>query len=381
MRDDTHFLSRDRAQKRGGKGRSGMSTKDEDFVTRLFVVNTHTPVLFFSSRGIAYKLKVWKLPLAAPQARGKALINLLPLEQGERITTIMPLPEDEDTWDTLDVMFATTAGTVRRNKLSDFVQVNRNGKIAMKLDGEDEIVDVSTCSVDDDVLLTTSTGQAIRFGVGDIRVFSGRNSIGVRGIKLGKDDHVISMAIMRHFDAEASERIAYLKRAAADRKALLGADESEDDVDATDTDEEEVADEAALDVERYAAMGAAEQFILTISEQGFGKRSSSYDFRVSNRGGKGIKATDQSKMSEIGRLVAAFPVEDSDQIMLVSNAGQLIRVPVDNIRMASRASKGVRVFRTADEENVVSVERINDPDDEDDDAAESGEAGEGGVEE
>lgn len=364
-----------RAQKRGGKGRSGMSTKDEDFVTRLFVVNTHTPVLFFSSRGIAYKLKVWKLPLAAPQARGKALINLLPLEQGERITTIMPLPEEEDTWETLDVLFATTAGTVRRNKLSDFTQVNRNGKIAMKLEGEDQIVDVSTCSIDDDVLLTTSKGQAIRFGVGDVRVFSGRNSIGVRGIRLGKEDHVISMAIMRHFDADASERIAYLKRAAADRRALLGTDDSEEDLDVAAGDDEESTDEAALDVARFATMGAAEQFILTISEQGFGKRSSSYDFRVSNRGGKGIKATDQSKMSEIGRLVGAFPVEDADQIMLVSNAGQLIRVPVDNIRTASRASKGVRVFRTADEENVVSVERINDPEEDEDEAEEEIESG------
>ncbi|MEM1039501.1 MAG: DNA gyrase subunit A [Pseudomonadota bacterium] len=360
-----------RAQRRGGKGRSGMNTKDEDFVTSLFVVNTHTPVLFFSSRGIAYKLKVWKLPLGGPQSRGKALVNLLPLEAEERITTIMPLPEDEATWETLDVMFATTKGTVRRNKLSDFVQVNRNGKIAMKLEDDDGIVDVSTCSASDDVLLTTSAGQGIRFPVDDVRVFAGRNSVGVRGIRLATDDTVISMAIMRGFEATAAERLSYLRRAAADRRAVTE-DEAADDLAVDDADSEEGVEEAALDLERYAEMGAAEQFILTVSEKGFGKRASSYDFRVSGRGGKGLKVTDQSKMSEIGRLVAAFPVEDSDQIMLVSNAGQLIRVPVENIRFTSRASKGVRVFRTAEEENVVSVERISDPEsDEDDDGIDS----------
>ncbi len=355
-----------RAQRRGGKGRSGMSTKDEDFVTRLFVVNTHTPVVFFSSRGIAYKMKVWKLPLAAPQARGKALINLLPLQSGENITTIMPLPEDEDTWDTLDVMFATKKGTVRRNKLSDFVHVNRNGKIAMKLEDDDGIVGVETCSADDDVLLTSSAGQAIRFRVTDVRVFNSRNSVGVRGIRLGKKDEVISMAIMRGFEADPAERTAYLKRAAADRRALAGdGDEHADENDLeVEIDDEDGAEEAALSVERFAEMGASEQFILTLTDQGFGKRSSSYDFRVSGRGGKGLKATDMSKASEIGQLVAAFPIEDSDQIMLVSNAGQLIRVPVDNIRIASRASKGVRVFRTANDESVVSVESISEPEEE-----------------
>ncbi len=352
-----------RAQRRGGKGRSGMSTKDEDFVTRLFVVNTHTPVLFFSSRGIVYKLKVWKLPLAAPQARGKALINLLPLQKDERITTIMPLPEDEDSWETLDVLFATTKGTVRRNKLSDFVQVNRNGKIAMKLDEEDGIVGVETCSEDDDVLLTSASGQAIRFAVGDVRVFTGRNSVGVRGIKLGKNDSLISMSVLRHFEAEPSERVAYLKRASAMRRAALGDDGVEDEI-SVDAEEGEV--EGEIDQERYIEMGAAEQFILTLTEFGYGKRSSSFDFRVSNRGGKGIKATDQSKIKDIGNLVAAFPVEDSDQIMLVSDGGQLIRVPVDGIRFANRASKGVTVFRTAEDEKVVSVERISEVEDDGD---------------
>ena len=359
-----------RAQRRGGKGRSGMSTKDEDFVTRLFVVNTHTPVVFFSSRGIAYKLKVWKLPLAAPQARGKALINLLPLEAGETITTIMPLPEDEDTWDTLDVMFATQKGTVRRNKLSDFVQVNRNGKIAMKLEDDDGIVGVETCSSDDDVLLTSSSGQTIRFKVSDVRVFNSRNSVGVRGIRLGDDDTVISMAIMHGFDATPAERTAYLKQAAAARRAATGDVDDDADLNA-EPDEEETTEEVSLDVERYAEMGASEQFILTLTDQGFGKRSSSYDFRVSGRGGKGLKATDISKRDEIGQLVAALPVEDSDQIMLVSNAGQLIRVPVDNIRLASRASKGVRVFRTAEGEAVVSVERVSEPEDDGDDTEEA----------
>ncbi|MEM9733913.1 MAG: DNA gyrase subunit A [Pseudomonadota bacterium] len=354
-----------RAQRRGGKGRSGMATKDEDFVTRLFVVNTHTPVVFFSSRGIAYKLKVWKLPLAQPQSRGKALVNLLPLEAGETITTIMPLPEDEDSWDTLDVMFATKKGTVRRNKLSDFVQVNRNGKIAMKLDDDDGIVGVETCQASDDVLLTSSGGYSIRFKVDDVRVFNSRNSVGVRGIKMADGEEVISMAIVHGFEATAEERSAYLKQAAAARRAL-GA-ELADDADAPADDEEEaVGDNVSLDTERYAAMGAAEQFILTLTDQGFGKRSSSYEFRVSGRGGKGLKASDLSKTDEIGRLVSAFPVEDSDQIMLVSNAGQLIRVPVDNIRFASRASKGVRVFRTAEGESVVSVERVSETEEEED---------------
>ncbi len=354
-----------RAQRRGGKGRSGMSTKDEDFVTRLFVANTHTPVVFFSSRGIAYKLKVWKLPLTTPQARGKALINLLPLQSDERITSILPMPEDEDTWDTLDIMFATTKGTVRRNNLSDFVQVNRNGKIAMKLDDDDGIVGVDTCLSTDDVLLTTSAGQAIRFRVDDVRVFSSRNSVGVRGIRLGKGDSVISMAIMRGFEATPAERLSYLKRAAADRRALAGEADTDPDLDTVSDDGDEGSEEAALSVERYAEMGAAEQFILTVSNQGFGKRSSSFDFRVSGRGGKGLKATDVSKAKEIGALVAAFPVEDADQIMLVSDAGQLIRVPVDNIRFASRASKGVRVFNTAKDEMVVSVERISESDEDD----------------
>lgn len=344
-----------RAQRRGGKGRSGMATKDEDFVTRLFVANTHTPVLFFSSRGIVYKEKVWRLPVGTPQSRGKALINMLPLQQGERITTIMPLPEDEDSWANLDVMFSTTRGTVRRNKLSDFVQVNRNGKIAMKLEDEgDEILSVDTCTEFDDVLLTCAGGQCIRFPVTDVRVFAGRNSIGVRGINLADGDKVISMAILHHVEADASQRSAYLKRSIAERRAQ-GADDADDIV----VVGEEVGTDAELSEERYQELKAREQTVLTVSEYGYGKRSSSYEFRVSGRGGKGIRATDTSKTDEIGKLVSLFPVEASDQILLVSDGGQLIRVPVDGIRLAGRSTKGVTIFNTADGEKVVSVERIS----------------------
>ena len=364
-----------RAQRRGGKGRSGMATKDEDFVTRLFVANTHTPVLFFSSRGIVYKEKVWRLPVGTPQSRGKALINMLPLQQGERITTIMPLPEDEESWANLDVMFSTTRGTVRRNKLSDFVQVNRNGKIAMKLEDEgDEILSVDTCTGFDDVLLTCAGGQCIRFPVTDVRVFAGRNSIGVRGINLADGDKVISMAILHHVDADASERSAYLKRSIAERRAQ-GADDADDIV----VVGEEVGTETELNDERYQELKAREETVLTVSEYGYGKRSSSYEFRVSGRGGKGIRATDTSKTDEIGKLVALFPVEARDQILLVSDGGQLIRVPVDGIRIAGRSTKGVTIFNTADGEKVVSVERISEADSDEEsgnggDAASEGEA-------
>ncbi|HET7413690.1 MAG TPA: DNA gyrase subunit A [Pararhizobium sp.] len=358
-----------RAQRRGGKGRSGMATRDEDFVTRLFVANTHTPVLFFSSRGIVYKEKVWRLPIGTPQSRGKALINMLPLQNGDRITAIMPLPEDESSWENLDVMFSTTRGTVRRNKLSDFVQVNRNGKIAMKLDEEgDAILNVETCTEFDDVVLTTALGQAIRFRATDVRVFAGRNSIGVRGISLAKGDKVISMAILAHVEATPQERTTYLKHSTQERRSA-GIDAEEVTLSGADA-----AEETELSQERYDELKAREQFLLTVSEKGFGKRSSSYDFRISGRGGKGIKATDVSKVDDIGPLIAAFPIEDGDQIMLVSNGGQLIRVPVQGIRIASRATKGVTIFATSDDERVVSVERISEPESEEDGAETNGEA-------
>jgi DNA gyrase subunit A len=356
-------LSAYRAQRRGGKGRSGMATRDEDFVARLFVANTHTPVLFFSSMGQVYKMKVWRLPVGEPQARGKALINMLPLDAGERITSIMPLPEDEGDWQKLDIMFSTTRGTVRRNSLADFVEINRNGKIAMKLEEGDGIVDVATCSAANDVLLTTSGGRAIRFEVGDVRVFKGRDSTGVRGITLGEGEKVISMSILRHFDATPAERNTFLKQYGAIRRAT-GDETGELEAAAPAEDAEEEAGEVALSVERYAEMDASQQFVLTLTEAGFGKISSAYDFRISNRGGKGIQATDLDKLDEIGRLVAAFPVEETDQIMLVSDGGQLIRVPVAGIRFTKRASKGVRVFKTATDEKVVSVERISEPESE-----------------
>ena len=340
-----------RAQRRGGKGRSGMATKDEDFVTRLFVANTHTPILFFTSKGQVYKEKVWRMPLAAPQARGKALVNLLPLSEGERITTILPLPEDEATWAERDVMFATRNGTVRRNKLSDFVNVNRSGKIAMKFDdASDAIVDVQLCAANDDVLLTTLQGQCIRFRVDDVRVFKGRDSTGVRGIALADGDHVISQAILRHFDATADERAAYLKMS----RAVRGEGEAEVVADA-EADEVTSAN-GELPQERYAEMSAAEEFILTVSQHGYGKRTSSHEYRVTGRGGKGIVAMAVNERN--GPLVASFPVEDSDQIMLVSDGGQIIRMPVNDIRIIGRGTQGVTVFKTADGEKVVSVERL-----------------------
>ncbi|MDR3372981.1 MAG: DNA gyrase subunit A [Ancalomicrobiaceae bacterium] len=359
-------LSTYRAQRRGGKGRSGMGMKDEDFVTRLFVANTHSPILFFSSKGQVYKTKVWRLPLAAPQARGKALINLLPLDEGERIGSILLLPEDEGNWDKLDVMFATTSGTVRRNKLSDFVQVNRNGKIAMKLEEGEGIVAVETCTEDDDVLLTTARGQCIRFAVPEVRVFKGRDSMGVRGIVLPDGDTVISMTILRHVDVEADERAAFLKQQTANRRALAG--ESAIDVEIVEVEagdgdlagdgafSAEATGDAALSVERYAGLDARQQFVLTVSENGYGKRTSSYEYRTTGRGGKGIVAMAVNERN--GKLVASFPVEDADQIMLVTDGGQLIRCPVDGIRVAGRPTQGVIVFNTADSEKVVSVERV-----------------------
>jgi DNA gyrase subunit A len=377
-------LSTYRAQRRGGKGRTGMQTRDEDFVTRLFVANTHTPIVFFSSRGQAYKEKVWRLPLAGPNARGKALVNMFPLQEGERITTIMPLPEDEESWDKLDIMFATATGNVRRNKLSDFVQVNRNGKIAMKLDEGDHIVGVQICTERDDVLLTTSGGQCIRFPVPDVRVFKGRDSTGVRGISLGKGDTVISMAILRHIDASADERATYLKRSLAMRRASGSEPVEETAQEAAAAVVGEGEDPPTQEIElgaKYAEMDAAEQFVLTLSERGFGKRTSSYEYRITGRGGKGIVAMATTERN--GPLVASFPVGHDDQIMLVTNGGQLIRVPVHDIRIAGRPSQGVTVFRAHASEKVVSVEHLEGVEAEQngelsEDPGEAGEAGEPG---
>ncbi|MGH6875189.1 MAG: DNA gyrase C-terminal beta-propeller domain-containing protein, partial [Aestuariivirgaceae bacterium] len=323
-------LSAYRAQRRGGKGRAGMQTREEDFVSKIFVANTHTPVLFFSSTGVVYREKVWRLPVGNPQARGKALINLLPLDPDERITTIMPMPEDEASWGKLQIMFATRSGNVRRNELSDFVDIRRTGKLAMKLDAGDQLVGVDICSERDDVLLTTAQGQCIRFAVNDVRVFKGRDSAGVRGIRLGEGDQVISMAILSHVEAEADERAAYLRM----RRALRG--EEGENGNGGDELEDSTGPVPQLGAERHSQMAEAEQFILTVSANGYGKRSSSYEYRVTGRGGKGIVAMIANKRN--GNLVASFPVMESDEIMLVSDGGQLIRCPVHDIRVAGRAT-------------------------------------------
>ena len=363
-----------RAQRRGGKGRSGMSMKDEDYVTTVFVATTHTPVLFFSSTGMAYKLKVWKLPLGGPATRGKALVNLLPLDQNETVNSIMALPEDEESWKDLDIMFAARSGGVRRNSLADFTRVNRNGKIAMKPDEGDGIVDVRVCSEDDDIMLTTALGKVIRFKVSDARRFNSRASTGVRGIRLANfgaedGDEVISMAVLRHVDVTQDERKAFLKRSGAERRALG------DDVVEESPDEET---DALLDDERYAFLSANEQFVLSIADDGLGKRTSSFRYACKGRGGKGMVAQilDRGKKAPPAKLVRSFIVEDTDQIMLVTDGGQLIRTPVKNISISQRSAKGVWVLRTKEDEKVVSVGRIEDSDDEPDE----GEGGEDAAE-
>jgi DNA gyrase subunit A len=347
-------LAEYRVQGRGGKGRAGMDTHDEDFVTHIFAASTHAPLVFFSSTGMAYKLKVWRLPEARIQGRGKAMVNILPLQEGERVTTILPLPEDEGEWEKLNVVFATKSGDVRRNELSDFASINRNGKIAMKLEPGDGIVGVQTCTDQDDVLLTTKFGKCIRFALTDVRVFKGRDSTGVRGIKLADGDEVVSLSLLHHSDATTEESRAYLKQAAQARRAALG-EEGADEGGPPD-DGDEGVEEATLTPERYAALGAHEQFVLAVSESGYGKRSSSYEYRVTGRGGSGIVAIDMGKKNTA--IVAGFPVEDSDSLMLISDRGQTIRVPVAGISIQRRSSGGVTVFRVDEGERVVAVERI-----------------------
>ena len=347
-----------RAQRRGGKGRSGMSMKDEDYVTTVFVATTHTPVLFFSSTGMAYKLKVWKLPPGGPNTRGKALVNLLPLEQGETVNSIMALPEDEESWADLDIMFASRSGGVRRNSLSDFTRVNRNGKIAMKPDEGDGIVDVRVVTEYDDLMLTTARGKAIRFRTTDVRRFVGRTSSGVRGIKLADGDEVISMAVLRHVDVETDEARAYMKHANAMRRAL--GDETEDDA-------EDTSVETPIGAERLGFLQANEQFLLTLADDGLGKRSSSYDYRCMNRGGQGVTAQnlDRGKTADDAKLVRSMSIEEDNQLMIVTDGGQLIRCPVKNISIVSRSARGVTVIRVKAEERVVSVGRIEETEDED----------------
>jgi len=335
-----------RAQRRGGKGLSSMATKEEDVVTTLFVANTHTQLLFFTTDGMVYKLKTWRLPLGSRTAKGKAIVNILPIPSGVSIAAIMPVDRPEEEWDDLQVVFATSAGTVRRNKLSDFTNVMRNGKIAMKFEdehAETTLINARIASNDDDVMLVTDSGRAIRFPATDVRVFNSRSSVGVRGIRLQGDDKVVSMSIIRHFKAEAEERAAYLKM----RRAMAGlADDAEND------DEEDTV-AGAISQERYAEMSASENLILTITAKGSGKLSSSHDYPVRGRGGMGVAAMDKAMRG--GPLVTSFPVEMSDQIMLVTSTGQSIRVPVEGISFRSRGAGGVKVFDTGKGETVVSV--------------------------
>ena len=357
-----------KAQKRGGKGKSGMSTKEEDFVTRLFVASTHTPVLFFSSKGLVYKMKVYKLPLGSPTSKGKPFINLLPLDAGETITTIMKLPENEAECQDLSIMFATASGNVRRNSLMDFVNVQANGKIAMKLDEGDKLINVRICTEDEDVLLAAKSGKCIRFPVTDVRVFVGRNSTGVRGIKLGAKDEVVSMSILNHSEATSEERDEYLRISSAIKRIQS---ERGDDCEVTIADTG--IELTVLTAEKYEEMREKEQFILSVTTTGYGKRSSSYEYRVTGRGGQGIANMEMSARNK--EIVSSFPIEDDNQIMMVTDAGKLIRMPVEDIRIAGRKTQGVILFRTADDESVVSVTKLE-ADDDDEDELESEEGSE-----
>uniref|UniRef100_UPI003569D4E3 DNA gyrase subunit A n=1 Tax=Roseovarius sp. TaxID=1486281 RepID=UPI003569D4E3 len=347
-----------RAQKRGGKGLSGMQTKEEDVVTTLFVANTHTQLLFFTTDGMVYKLKTWRLPQGGRTSKGKAIVNILPIPTGVSIAAIMPVDRPEEEWNDLQIVFATTAGDVRRNALSDFTNVKRNGKIAMDLPEGTELVNARICAEDDDVMLVTRSGRAIRFPTTEVRVFKGRKSTGVRGIRLQGDDRVVSMSVIRHFDATSDERAAYLKM----RRALAGAPDDGDEGDAPAGD---------ISAERFDEMHSAENLILTITVQGAGKLSSSHDYPVRGRGGMGVQAMD--KAMRAGALVASFPVEADDQIMLATSRGQSIRVPVKGISFRSRSAGGVKVFNTRKGEEVVSVAWIAENADEDEIDAETGE--------
>jgi len=330
-----------RAQKRGGKGRSSVTMKDEDFVSDLFVASTHTPILFFTSKGIVHRMKVYQLPLGNPQSRGKAFVNMLPLEKDENISVILRLPEDEAAWDKLDILFATTHGSVRRNKLSDFRSIRSNGLIAMKLEPHEKLIDVKICKDDEDVVLATRLGRAIRFEVADLRVFAGRTSTGVRGIKLQKDDEVISMSILKHINATPEERTAYLKRVSA----LRGADES-------DVEFEGAA--ANISDERFTELQSLEQFLMTVTTGGFGKRTSAYEYRVIGRGGQGITNIGLTKKNGL-TVAGTFPATSEHQVMLVTDKGQMIRMKVDGIRFTGRGAQGVTLFRVAEDEHIVSV--------------------------
>ncbi|MBN2751668.1 MAG: DNA gyrase subunit A, partial [Rhodospirillaceae bacterium] len=344
-------LSTYRAQKRGGRGRTGMATRDEDYVQRVYSASTHTPLLFFTSTGMAYKLKAYKLPLGNPQSRGKPLVNLLPLKEGETVAAILRLPEDETEWEKMYIAFATAHGNVRRNRLSDFGNVMSNGKIAMKLDDGDRLISVRNCSSDDDIFLSTRRGKCIRFPIDEVRVFAGRTSTGVRGLKLAAEDEIIGLTVLKHTSYDVETREAYLKRRRVEHAAAEG--------------EESTVDPSSIIADDlFVEMRDGEQFMLVITANGYGKRTSAYDYRIAGRGGQGIMNIDATDRN--GDVVASFPVKDSDQVMLVSDGGQLIRMPVHDIRIAARKTQGVTLFRTAEDERVVSATRLDDADMEDD---------------
>jgi DNA gyrase subunit A len=346
-----------REQKRGGKGRAGMQTKEEDAVTNLFVTSTHNPVLFFSNLGRVYRMKVWRLPEGGPNTKGRPMINLLPLAEGETISTVLPLPEDENEWGGLHIMFATAHGTVRRNSMTAFTNIPTAGKIAMRFgtsaveDGDngddtdeqsdptDRLIGVALLTEEDDVLLATRNGKAIRFRSTDVREFQSRTSTGVRGVRLLAGDEVISMSILHRVGTTQEEREAYLKCPPW-------------------RDREDV--ECALSPERFAELAEKEQFILTITENGYGKRSSAYEYRRTNRGGQGITNIDTSERN--GRVVASFPVKQGEQLMLVTDQAKMIRTTVGDIRIAGRNTMGVTIFKVAENEHVVSVARIDESD-------------------
>lgn len=352
-------LSTYRAQRRGGKGRTGMNTKDEDFVTELFVANTHTPILFFTSKGIVHKLKTYRLPEGNPTSKGKAFVNILPLEQDEKITVVMPLPEDENAWDDLDIVFATSHGSIRRNKLSAFKNIRANGLIAMKLEDHEKLIDVRTCTEDDDIVLSSRMGKAIRFPLTDVRVFAGRNSTGVRGIKLADGDEVMSISILRHVEATPDERTAYLKMA----NKLRNQD------DAADADVSDV--EGTLSPDRFTEMAEMEDFLFTVTSKGFGKRTSAYEYRTAGRGGQGIWNIKLSERN--GEVVSSFRVEDTEQTMLVTNGGQVLRMNISDVRFVGRQTQGVTLFRVGDDEEVVSAALIRENDEDDENLDENAE--------
>ena len=353
-----------RAQKRGGKGRNAMTTKDDDYVVQVFVANTHTPLLFFSSKGLCYKLKTYKLPEAAAAAKGRPLVNLLPLENGETITAILPVPEEEvqrvaESGKEHFLMFATSTGTVRRNRMSDFDSIRANGKIAMKLDDGESLISVLPCTEDQDVFLATYRGRCIRFPVNEIRIFAGRNSTGVRGLSLGKDDRIIGMAMLNHGETDSAVRAAYIKQSRAARRAATGIEEEDDG--------EEEATDLVLDDAKMAELAKNEQFILTISENGFGKRTSSYEYRITHRGGSGFA---NIKLGGKNTAVAgSFPVDDNHDIIMVTDGGKIIRTPVADVRIAGRATAGVTLFRTAENEKVMSAISIEHEEETNDEAS------------